>query len=304
MPSAPLHVVTGAYGFSGRHIARRLLARGYRVRTLTNAARPDDVLGRTVEPVPYRFDDPAQMAESLRGADVLYNTYWVRFTYGSFSHAAAVHNTEALLQAARIARVGRIVHVSITNPSEDSDLEYFRGKAVLERRLRETGIPATILRPAVLFGKGDILINNIAWLVRRLPIFGIFGDGSYKLQPIHVDDLARLAVGEGEQTGQRLLDAIGPETFTYRELVLTIANILRKRPRLISLPPEAGYAIGWILGKVVGDVIITRDEIEGLMRNLLFTPSAPAGTTKLTEWLRANAGTIGTRYASELARRR
>ena len=304
MTDSPLHVVTGAFGYSGRYIAQRLLDGGYRVRTLTNSADRENTFQGRVEAVPYHFDEPDRLADSLRGAAVLYNTYWVRFNHRTFTHAEAVRNTQTMFQAAARAGVGRIVHVSITNPSEDSKLEYFHGKAVLERSLRESGIPHTILRPTVLFGKEDILVNNIAWVLRRLPVFGVFGDGQYRLQPIYVDDLAKLAVDEGAAAGSRTIDAIGPETFTYRELVRTIGEIIGRRRSIISVPPAIGYAVAAVVGKFVGDVIVTREEIVGLMQDLLVTDSPPAGQTRLTDWARQHAAALGIKYASELARRR
>jgi NADH dehydrogenase len=299
-----LHVVTGAFGYSGRYIAQRLLDCGHRVRTLTNSMDRENAFQGRVESLPYDFDAPDRLTESLRGAAVLYNTYWVRFNHRTFTHAQAVRNTQALFEAAKRAGVGRIVHVSITNPSEDSELEYFHGKAVLERSLRESGIPHTILRPTVLFGKEDILVNNIAWTLRRLPVFGVFGDGQYRLQPIYVDDLAKLAVEQGTASGSRTLDAIGPETFTYRELVRTVGEIIGKRRPIVSVAPRLGYAVAWAIGKFVGDVIVTREEIAGLMQDLLVTDSPPTGQTRLTDWTHEHAATLGVKYASELARRR
>lgn len=304
MPAAELHVVTGAFGYSGRYITARLLAAGHCVRSVTNSPRRVNPFGNAVEARPFDFDEPAKLTESLHGAAVLYNTYWVRFTHGDFSHAEAVENTLKLFAAAKAAGVGRIVHVSITNPSEDSPLPYFAGKARQERALRESGIPHSILRPAVLFGKEDILINNIAWCLRRFPCFAVFGDGQYRLQPIYVDDLAQLAVEQGRANGNHLVDAIGPETFTYRELVHQLGEIIGKRRPIISVPPALGLAAGWLLGRSTGDVVITREEIAGLTQGLLFTTSPPVGATRLTDWARENSATLGIRYASELARRR
>jgi NADH dehydrogenase len=280
------------------------LQAGHRVRTLTNSvARPNPFGGR-VEARPFHFTDKAKLVESLRGAAVFYNTYWVRFNHGDFSHSTAVENTLKLFEACKEAGVGRVVHVSITNPSEASPLEYFRGKARLERALANSGLSHAILRPTVLFGKEDILINNIAWCLRRFPVFGVFGDGQYRLQPIYVNDLAELAVKQGCEGANTNIDAIGPETFTYRELVREIGMIIGKPRPIISLPPSLGYASGWLIGKFTGDVVITREEIEGLMQNLLCTKSPPAGSTGLAVWARAHATTLGQHYASELARRR
>jgi NADH dehydrogenase len=296
--------VTGAFGYSGRYIAARLLEAGHRVRTLTDSPHREHPFGDRIEVHPFHFDQPARLAASVDGAAVLYNTYWVRFNHAEFRYSRAVENTRALFAAARAAAVGRVVHVSITNPSEDSSLEYFRGKAVLERELRESGLSHAILRPAVLFGGEDILINNIAWVLRRLPVFGVFGDGRYRIQPIHVDDLAELAVARGRERASQIVDAVGPETFTYRDLVGELCRALGVRRRIVSVPPRLGYAAGWVLGRLLGDVLITRDEIEGLMQDLLATGSPPVGRVKLSAWAREHAGTLGRRYATELGRRR
>ncbi len=299
-----VHVVTGAFGYSGRYIARRLLDAGVEVRTLTNSPDRENPFGGRIKAHRYRFDDQAQLVDSLRGVSVLYNTYWVRFNYATFKHAVAVENTLKLFDAAREADVHRVVHVSITNPSEDSPLEYFNGKARLERALIESGLSYAVLRPTVLFGKEDILINNIAWILRKFPVFGVFGDGEYRLQPIYVDDLAELAVAQAKETENHIIDAIGPETFTYRELVEQIGRVIGKPRPIISVPPAVGYLVGSVLGRLVGDVVITREEIEGLMADLLCTDSPPAGHTKLTDWAKAHCESLGMRYASEIARRK
>jgi NADH dehydrogenase len=250
------------------------------------------------------FEEPGRLRSSLEGVSVLYNTYWVRFNHKTFTHAAAVRNTIRLFDAARAARVERMVHVSITNPSEDSPLEYFRGKARLERALQESGVSYCILRPAVLFGKEDILINNIAWVLRRFPVFGLFGRGEYRLQPIYVDDLAELAVEQGERRENTVIDAIGPETFTYRGLVEQIGRIIGKPRPIIPLPPTVAHLVAIIVGVMVCDVVITRQEIQGLMAGLLCVDSPPTGRIRLTDWAAEHAGSLGRRYASELARRR
>lgn len=304
MGSREVHIVTGAFGYSGKYIAKRLLDAGYEVRTLTNSPNRVNPFGGKVKAYLFNFDNPEKLVDSLSGASVLYNTYWVRFNHRDFTHSVAVSNTLRLFEAAKKAGVKRVVHLSITNPSEDSPLGYFKGKATLERALIESGLTYAILRPTVLFGKEDILINNIAWFLRRFPVFGVFGDGNYRLQPIYVEDLADLAVKKGQEAENCIIDAIGPETFTYRELVETIGKIIGKQRPIISIPPAVGYAFGLLVGKFVGDVTITNDEIKGLMANLLCTNSPPVGKTRLTEWAMKHSATLGIRYRSELVRRK
>lgn len=303
MKTNEIHVVTGAFGFSGKYIAGKLLHAGHEVRTLTNSPDRENPFAGQVKAYPYNFDDPERLAHSLKGASVLYNNYWVRFNYKDFTFERAVENSLKLFEAAKKVGIKRIVHISITNPSEDSPFEYFSGKAKLEKAIMKSGLSYAILRPAVLFGKEDMLINNIAWFLRRFPVFGVFDEGKYRLQPIYVDDMAELAVEQGRRVENVIINAIGPETFTYRDLAKEIGMAIGKRRPIISVSPQAGYLMGRLVSFLHHDVTITRDEIKGLMDDLLYTDSPPAGKTKLTEWIREQASLVGRHYRSELARR-
>jgi NADH dehydrogenase len=295
-------VVTGAFGYSGRHIARRLLARGERVRTLTNRPLSDSPFGDRVDAWPLRFEDGKGLTESLRGADALVNTYWVRFDHGDATHRVAIENTRRLIDAAVAASVRRVVHVSITKPSEDSPLPYFRGKALLEQVVRESGLSHAILRPAVLFGEGDVLVNNIAWMLRRLPVFGLPGRGRARIRPIHVDDLAALAVSETRATRDVTLDAVGPETYAFADLVRTIRDVIGVRTLVLPVPRPLLWLTALVLGRLLRDVVLTRDEIRGLSAGLLATDGPSTGRTVFSEWLAANAEGLGREYANELSR--
>jgi uncharacterized protein YbjT (DUF2867 family) len=303
MPEEPFHVVTGAFGYSGKYITQRLLDKGCRVKTLTNSPDKTNPFGDKVTIAPFNFDKPDLLRESLEGASVLYNTYWVRFNHPSFTQRDAVNNTITMFKAAKEAGIKKVVHVSISNPDAHSPLEYFRSKAQLERALMDSGVSYAILRPTVLFGKEDILINNIAWMLRKFPVFGMFGSGSYRMQPIYVDDLAKLAVEHGQSEENAVIEAIGPETFTFRDMVKMIGEAIGKRRLLMPVPPIMAYLAGRVVGMIVGDMITTRDEIKGLMEEKLYTNVPPTGETQLSKWVQENAQLLGFRYASELAHR-
>lgn len=298
-----LHVVTGGLGYTGRSIVEQLLARGQCVRTLTNSPnRPHD-FGDRIEIHPLAFDDPAALEASLRGVEVLYNTYWVRFNHRLFTFDQAVRNTRILFDAARRAGVRRIVHVSILHATEADDLGYYRGKHQLEDALRQTGVSHAIIRPGVLFGRFDILVNNIAWTLRHLPVFGVFGRGDYALRPMYVDDMAALMIRHAALEHNTIVDAVGPERFTFRELVTAIASILGEERLVMSVPPRLGWVVASMLNPIVRDVVITWEEVLGLCRGLLDSEQSESGPTRLTTWARANAATLGVRYASEVGRR-
>lgn len=298
------YAVTGAFGYSGKYITKQLLDKGINVITLTNSVNRENPFKDRVKVFPYNFNDPDRLTASLKGVSVLTNTYWVRFNHKDFNHDEAVANSRILFKAAAAAGVPRIVHVSIANPSEASALPYYRGKAQLEQAIKETRMSYAIIRPAVLFGNEDILINNIAWMLRHLPVMGIFGNGNYRLRPIHVEDLAKLMVEEAGKTESVTVNAVGPESFSYVELVNTIGEIIGVKKLKIHVPAFAGLLAGWALGILMKDTVITGEEIKGLMQGLLYVDGPPTGAKKLTEWLAENKNTIGVKYASELARRK
>ena len=295
-------VITGGFSYAGKYATRLLLDRGYKVRTLTFHPQRENEFGGRVEIHPYNFERPEQLAESLRGASTLINTYWVRFPHGASTFALAVQNTNALINAAKKAGIKRIVHVSIANPSLQSPLGYYRGKAQLEQAVINSSLSYTILRPTVIFGLEDILINNIAWFVRRFPVFGIPGDGRYRVRPIYVEDMAMLLADAVGQRDNLVLNAVGPETFTFEELVRQIGEKVGKFPQLIHVPKSLAYASTRLMGWFVGDVILTWEEYKGLMDDLLAPEGPSTGETRLTQWLAENREHVGCAYASEVAR--
>lgn len=294
--------VTGAFSYSGKYIAKRLLEKGEEVVTLTNHPDRPDPFGRRVKAFPLNFDDPDELAANLRGADAFVNTYWVRFDKGKNTQPKAVENTRTLIAAAVKAGVKRIVHISIANPSADSHLPYYWGKAANETTVIESGVSYAILRPTVLFGKEDILINNIAWLLRRLPVFGMPGDGSYRLSPVYVDDLAELAADAVYKEENYIWDAVGPDEFTFKEMVGLIGSTIGKKRLTLPLPPRLALFAAQFLSLFVGDVMLTPEEVDGLMANLLVSNEPPRCKTSLKDWLHQNRATVGARYASELKR--
>jgi len=298
--AAKLNIVTGAFGYTGKHITCRLLGMGERVRTITGHPKRPNAFGSQATAVPFNFDKYPELVKSLEGASTLYNTYWVRFAYRRVTFEQAIQNTLTLFRAAQEAAIRRVVHVSITNPSEDSLLPYFKGKAILEKALADSGLSHAIIRPTVIFGHGGILINNIAWFLRRFPVFAIPGSGGYKLQPVYVEDLADVAVRAGHQDHNAIIDAVGPETYSYQELVRLIAEIVGSRARIIHVAPSLAFVLARVLGFMVRDVVLTREEIGGLMSGLLVSKDPPTGKTFLSDWLKQNADTIGRSYAPEV----
>ncbi len=292
--------ITGAFSYTGKYITRRLLAQGHEVITLTGHPNNPDPFGGQVKAYPFNFDAPEKLAETLAGVDILFNTYWVRFSHGENTHERAVANTKTLIRAAEQAGVRRMVHTSITQPTLDSDLPYFRGKAELEEAIKASSLGYSILRPTVLYGDEDILVNNIAWILRNVRVFGLLGNGQYRLQPIFVEDYADLAVEMALREENIVADAVGPDDLTFEEMVRLIATEMGISALLLKMPPTLALWASKIIGLFVGDVVLTQDEVDGLMRGLLVSNDPPLAKTHLKDWLRENKDTVGKKYASEL----
>jgi len=297
-----MDVVTGAFSYTGSYIARRLLESGRRVRTLSRAAEPEHPLAPGVEFARLDFSRPDELVDAMRGAQTLYNTYWIRFPRGRQTFDTAVENTRTLLGAAVSAGVQRVVHVSVSNPSADSPLSYYRGKAAAEDVVRSCGISHAIVRPTLVVGRGDILINNVAWMLRRLPLFVVPGDGRYRLQPVVAEDVARLAVELGLTDADLIRDAAGPDVLEFNELVSLIDDAVGGRARIAHLPVGLAIPLGRAAGLVLRDVPLTRDEVRGLELGLLVSSEPPAGRRRFSDFVRENANALGRAYESELAR--
>ena len=295
-------VVTGAFSYTGRFIVERLLAEGRDVRALSRSQRgagdPD------VPRSPLQFEDATALAESLRGVETLYNTYWIRFPHAGMTFERAVENTRTLFRAAAGAGVARIVHVSVSNPSLESPYPYFRGKAGMERDLEALGVPHAIVRPTLVFGPGDILVNNIAWILRRFPVFLVPRGGGYLVQPVAVQDVARICVEAAAVAGSRspVVDAAGPDTLTFAELVQAVRDAVGSRARIVRTSPALALGLTWLAGLLLRDIVLTRDELRGLEDSLLVSNGSPSGTARFGDWLAQNGEMLGRSYVSELAR--
>ena len=302
MTHPDLAIVTGAFSYTGNYVARRLLKHGVSVRTLTRRPDQPNPFGGAVEAAPLDFSDPEGLRRSMQGAGVLYNTYWIRFARGRMTFERAVENTRTLFEAAERTGVERIVHFSVTNPSPESRLPYFRAKAQVEDMLEGLGVSYAIIRPTLVFGEGDLLLNNIAWALRRFPVFTVYGSGDYTVQPVYVEDVAAQAVEAGVQSGSSVADAAGPDVFSFEALLRLLASSMGVRSGLVHTPPLVGFALTGLVGVLMRDLALARDEIDGLMAGLLTSDAPPTGTTRLSDWLKDNADGLGRRYVSELGR--
>lgn len=300
MRTTPMDAVTGAFSYSGTAITAELKSRGRGVRTLTghpqtpasDGSGPDEVC-------PLDFTDPGQLRTSLSGIDTLINTYWVRFPRAGTTFADAVANSQTLFDAATDAGVRRIVHISIAHADPASPYPYFAGKGLVEAHLATLPVGHAILRPAILFGGQAVLLNNIAWLLRHLPVFAIGGHGAYRIRGIHLTDLARLCADETDSDDDILRDAVGPERPTFRDLVEALREAVHSKAILLDVPGAVIPACATGVGVLLRDTVLTRDEYAAMAAGLADTTGPATGTIAVTDWIAQNGSWLGRRYLND-----
>ena len=171
--------------------------------------------------------------------------------------------------------------------------------------------PAGVAARPGTSGRGDavlfvLLVTDLALIAAQ---FALAGFGAFAMDKTPTDNaygahmVMGLAIAAGEREGIEIVNAIGAETYSYRELVEMIAATLGLRRWGIGVHPRLGYAMGWALGRLLGDVMITWEEVGGLSAGLLAVDAEPTGTTRLSVWAAQHRGSLGHRYANELARR-
>jgi len=292
-------VVTGAFGYIGSAVARELLRRGWTVHTLTNRRAPPTA--GSVTSAPLRFER-GHLERQVAGADVVVNTFWIRLPHAGQDFGTAVERSRLLVDAASAARVGRFVHVSVSNAARGRGLGYFEGKAAVDEAVRGSGLASAIVRPTLVVGPNDVLTSNIAWLLRRLPFFLLPGGGRYRLQPVTLGDTGRIVAAAAEATGNLDVDAAGPEIYAFADYIRLLARACGVRRPMVSAPGWTALGALQAVGPLLRDVVLAPQELEALERELLLSNAPPLGRESVAAWLLANGRSLGLRYVNDMRR--
>jgi NADH dehydrogenase len=277
-----LHEVTvfGGTGFLGQHVVRHLAARRVAVRVAARHAerRRMSVCG---EPSSLKFvrtdiNDDASVRAAVAGAIGVVNavSLYMERDRESF-HAIHVEAAARVARHARDAGVERFVHVSGIGACPQSPSSYIRCRGKGEEAVHAAFPGATIVRPAVMFGPGDSLITPLTDLVRRLPVFPLFGRGLTRLQPVSVGDVAEaIARVLAAPKPERVYELGGPRIYTYRDLIRTIADHVHARPVLVSVPVGAWQTLGFLM-ELMARPLVTRSQVELMAIDNVASPECP-----------------------------
>ena len=291
-------MVTGAFSFTGRYVAKRLLADGEEVRTMTRFPQSASPFSQEVRAVPYDYDSLDSLTEALAGCNRLINTYWRRQPEGALGYDRVVQQSKNLFAAAKAAGVERIVHISINDP-HGKDFPYFRAKCRTERALRECGVSAIVVRPQLVFGDGELLINNLAWTLRKSRWAPVPGDGRYLMQPIHADDYADLIVAVARTEQRGVVDGVGPDVLTYDDMVRLVGEAIGRSPRIIHVHPRIFARAARVVSRFFTEPTVLKYEVYGCLVENGVVPRQPQGSRRLVDWLRERKDSLGRRYADQ-----
>jgi uncharacterized protein YbjT (DUF2867 family) len=259
--------VFGGTGFLGRRIVQHLLEADFSVRVASRhperaaALFPDVHFG--FESTHADINDDGSVAAAVAGVIGVVNAVSLYMESGQLTfHTVHVEGAARVARLAREAGVKRLVHVSGIGSDTKSTSPYIRSRGEGDRVVREALPTTTLIRPSVMFGRGDAFVSPIAAMLRRLPVFPLFGGGQTRLQPAYVEDVAEAITRATRELHSGMCYELGgPRVYTYRSLLEVIAQSLAKKPLLVPVPFDL-----WRMFAVAAELFpqppITRDQVE------------------------------------------
>lgn len=263
--------ITGSTGFVGRHIAKELCSRGFKVRCLVRASSDlAPLAGLPVEIFRGDITDEASLQSALQGAvSAVHLVAIIRQTKGATFDAINFSGTKNLVQAAKRVGVKRLVYMSNLGAGPDGRFPLLYTKWRAEEEVKSSGIDFTILRPSVMFGRGDGFVCVLADIIKKLPLVPIIGSGRTKFQLISVDDVATCVAESltNKGTGNQIIPLGGPEHLAYEEIVDLIIEKLKLGRRKVHIPVPLMKAVVWTAEKSLLRLPITSAQLAMLARD-------------------------------------
>jgi uncharacterized protein YbjT (DUF2867 family) len=276
-----LVAVFGGTGFLGRRIVRHLRNREYSVRIASRHPERGQRLFGTDDPhiqsVEADVRDEQSVAAAIAGTDAVVNAVSLYVEHGHETfHSVHVQGAERLAAQAQGAGVKHLVHLSGIGADPRSRSLYIRKRGAGELAIRFAFPNAIVIRPAVMFGPDDAFLTTILSLLRRLPIYPMFGSGLTRLQPAYVGDVAEAVVRTMQRTETKpiTIECGGPHIYTYEELLRTIARTAGLKPILVPVPFAAWQAGAWI-AEMLPNPPITRNQVELMQVDTVTAPEIP-----------------------------
>jgi uncharacterized protein YbjT (DUF2867 family) len=273
--------VFGGTGFLGRRIVRHLRDREFPVRIASRHPDrehrwfgPDDP---QLQSVAANIHDERSVADALAGAYGVVNAVSLYLERGQETfHSVHVEAAQRIAAQARRAGAERFIHISGIGADAASQSRYIRTRGQGELVVRVAFRDAIFIRPAVMFGPDDAFLTTMLELLRRLPIYPMFGRGLTRLQPAYVEDVAE-AIGRIMQQAEApsmIFEFGGPRVYSYEEILREVAHQAGVAPRLIPIPFAVWLALAWA-SEMLPSPLLTRNQVELMQIDTVSSPEMP-----------------------------
>jgi len=256
--------VFGGTGFLGRRVVRHLRDKGFSVRVATRHPRSSSGGDPEVQPIAADVREQESIAAAVKGATGVVNAVSLYVERGTDTfNALHVAAAQRLAEEARKAGAERLIQISGIGADATSSSPYIRARGQGEQAVRAAFPNAEVIRPAVMFGPDDAFLNTLVQLLRRLPIYPMFGRGQTRLQPADVEDVGEAVARLMQRTPAEaiMVECGGPRVYTYEELLRTIGSAANMKPVLAPVPLAAWHALAWI-AEVLPGAPVTRNQVE------------------------------------------
>ncbi len=263
--------VTGATGFVGSHLCRELAARGHAVTALVReGSSAERLAGENISFARGDITRPESLPPAFQGCDaVVHLVGIIRERPGQTFEGIHAEGTASVVRAARQAGVRRLVHMSAAGTRPDAASSYHRTKWLGEEAVRASGLEWVVLRPSLIFGRGDGFTTTMMDLVRRAPVVPVIGSGKNLMQPVAVGDVCAAfaaSVEEERHTGQTY-ELGGPDRLTYEEIVRMVVRAMGLRRRFVHIPAGLMMPVAAVLSRLSPRFPLTPDQIRMLQED-------------------------------------
>lgn len=275
--------ITGGTGFVGRHLAQSLLADGH---TVVLIARGKDQRDPSVNSEPgvtvvyCDVSEQSSLATALQGCDAVAHCAGINRELGEQTFQKVhVEGTRVVVEAAKAAAVNKILLISFLRARENGPSKYHRSKAAAEEVVRNSGINYTILKPGVIYGKGDHMLDHLSHAFYSVPIFGLVGLKEKQVAPLAVQDLIvvmKEALVNGGMPNETLY-LIGPQHMTLSTAVKTVAKVVGREPVYFRMPIFCHLVMAWMLEHIMTIPLVSIAQIFILSEGVT-EPAPPCST--------------------------
>ncbi len=256
--------VTGGTGFVGRNLVNRLLSDNHEITILANRQSAKELFGKKVRAVSGSVHNFSDLIPAFQESQVVYHLVGIiAETRKNTFEKTVAEGTKNIVAACREAGVKKIIYLSSLGTSANAQSAYHKTKYLAEQSVINSGLEWVIFRSSIIYGKGDGFLTIMSKIIRMLPFVPIFGDGEYKLQPIHINDLTEVmaaAAMDSRAVGQ-IIDLGGPEQLEYVQVINYLKQALGKKRLNFHIPFGVIKPMAVLMELFLKPAPLTRDQL-------------------------------------------